>query len=123
MNIYNAYSLICGIKTDIEKPEEILSTLNARVGQNTIRLFNEFLGLHCRSAVITAHAYGGLTLTGGVLKRLYEDDLFDYQHFLQFFISAGVKSVTHDLNTTPIHLFTGQHLAMKGLRTYMDHQS
>lgn len=123
INIYKAYSLICGKEPKIDTPEDIMTILNDRITMDTIRLFNEFLGLHCRSAVITAHAYGGLTLTGGVLKRLNEHDLFDYKQFRRYFTLEGVESVTTDLKNTPIHHFTGSHLAMRGLLNYMEHSS
>ncbi|MEM7679832.1 MAG: glucokinase [Pseudomonadota bacterium] len=123
LNIYNAYSLICGKEPKIDRVEDIMTILNDRITMDSIRLFNEFLGLHARSAVITAHAYGGLTLTGGVLKRLNEQDLFDYGQFRKYFTIDGVASVTADLEKTPINHFIGSHLAMRGLLNFTKYTS
>lgn len=120
-NIYKALHLIAGQEPKAQEPEQILDYLDEPITREAIRLFHEFFGLHCRSAVITNHAYGGLYLAGGVLKRLDQQGLFDHALFHQFFTLPGVDSVTQDLHNTPIKHFVASHLAMKGLLKYEEH--
>ncbi len=80
-----------------------------------LRLFHEFLGLFAANAVVTGHAYGGLYLTGGVLERLIEEDLFDFAGFEKSFCLNAVSSVARDLKATPIIYITEPYPALKGL--------
>src|SRR5690606_29965745 len=82
--------------------------------QTALRLFHEFLGLFAATAVVAGNAYGGLYLTGGVLERLVEKDMFDVDHFLSFFHLNAVESVRQALLDTPVIYITEPYPALKG---------
>ena len=123
LNLYTALHTQAGQKPKATIPEDIMDDLDNELTRTALRLFHEFLGLHARSAVITGHAYGGLYLAGGVLKRLDQAGLFDHEHFYEFFTLPGVDSVSQDLKNTPINHFIASHLAMKGLLQYEIHNA
>ena len=66
-------------------------------------------------ALVCGHAYGGLYLTGGMIERLNEKGLFDFQSLEKYFVLDCVDSVKHDLGATKIALVKEPYLAMKGL--------
>lgn len=117
-NIYTALNLIAGKTSMLKTPEELLDHKDHPIVQNTLRLFHEFFGLFARTVTITGHAYGGLYLTGGVLERLIEYDLFNFDHFHTAMLIGGVESVTQGLNTTPVIHAGTPDLAMKGLHNF-----
>lgn len=117
-NIYSALNLIAGKTPKADSPEEMLDHKDDACVQDALRLFHEFFGLFARTVTITGHSYGGLYLTGGVLERLKNAGLFDFELFQQFFTLPGVDSATDALQNTPIIHVTDPHLAMNGLLAY-----
>ncbi|MCK5284570.1 MAG: glucokinase [Alphaproteobacteria bacterium] len=115
MNIYRAQCLIHDRKPIINQQEMLLENLDNIMVKNTLRLFHEFFGLFAHTVIITGHAYGGLYLTGGILDKLIERNVFDFKHFEQFFILKGANSVMNNLNKTPIIYIKEPYLALRGL--------
>ncbi len=114
-NIYAAQCLISGTIRRVDKPEAMLNQTEDPQVREALRLFHEFFGLFAATAVVTGHAYGGLYLTGGVLERLVEHGLFDFEQFEEYFCVEGVSSVKRDLEATPVYHVTYPYPALKGL--------
>lgn len=114
-NIYASLCKMRGIPNKFERAEDILNNEDDALVKDALRLFHEFLGIFAQNAVITAHAYGGLYLTGGMVDRLKARNLFDFKSFEKFFVLKSVDSVTRALDATPIYYVTHPSLAMKGL--------
>jgi glucokinase len=114
-NIYAARCMIVGKLRKVSETEKLVEHRHDPEVADALRLFHEFMGLFAANAIITAHAYGGLYLTGGVLSRLEEHGLFDKSHFLKFFDLELAASVKRDLKATPVTLITYPYPALKGL--------
>ncbi len=115
MHIYNAICLINGLSPQAENPEDLIDNLDHAHVQTALRLFHEFFGHFAATAVITGNAYGGLYLTGGVVQRLLDADVFDFDTFKNAFHIDAVDSVRRDLEATPILMLKDPYPALKGL--------
>jgi glucokinase len=115
LNIYTALCVVRGKSPEATTTEQLLGLAETVEAREALRLFHEFFGLFCATAVITGHAYGGLHLTGGMLERLAARGLFDAAHFLKFFSVRGVDSVHAALELTPVVRITHPALALEGL--------
>lgn len=116
--LQNIYACLCkmrGAKNQFERAEDILSHADDPIVKDALRLFHEFFGLAAQNAVITAHAHGGVYLSGGMMDRLRKRDLFNMESFERFFCLKSVASVTEALQETPIYHVQHPSLAMKGL--------
>ena len=117
--LYDIYQAACsqgGAEIQAEDAPALFDYLDATEVKTALRLFHEFLGMFAHTAVVTGHAYGGLYLTGGVLDRLIENNLFDFKHFETFFVQNGVTSVREAVNATPIMHITDPALSFRGLQ-------
>ncbi|MCF8496227.1 MAG: glucokinase [Alphaproteobacteria bacterium] len=115
MNLYRAVCALKKYKEIAQSPAEILEDNGSPAAEVTLRLFHEFFGLFAHTAVVTGHAYGGLYLTGGILERLVEKNLFDFTLFKQCFILNNVSPVKKDLESTPIYRVSDPCPALRGL--------
>jgi len=113
--IYKAGCAIAGTAPKFETSRELFKHLGDSELDNTLRLFHEFFGLFAAGVVMTAHGYGGLYLTGGVLDRIMAADCFKLESFERYFHLPSVDSVRLDLARTPIAYITTPVLTMKGL--------
>lgn len=123
MNIYKALCTIHDKPCELNKPEELLDQASNPQVKNALRLFHEFLGLFCRTAVVTGNAYGGVYLTGGVLDRLQEHHAFDSETIRHFFTLPGVPAVQQDLENTPFVFITHPYPVLHGLNTFLDNHA
>jgi len=114
--LYRAQCLMAGQHEEFGDTRDIVENLDQPHAADALRLFHEFLGLFAHSAVVNGHAYGGLYLTGGVLDRLMEKDLFDFVHFETFLNLKGAHSVMRDVANMPVHYVSNPYLSMHGLR-------
>ena len=115
LNLYKAQCALTGKSCAADRAQHVLDDAQSTEGKNAIRLFTEFLGIIAATATVCGHAYGGLYLTGGMLQRLSEKNLFDAKHFLKFFVLNAVESVRHDLDQTPVCHVTEENPALLGL--------
>lgn len=114
-DIYAARCLIAGKPCRLPAVEHLVENPKDREAAAALRLFYEFFGLFAATAVISGHAYGGLYISGGIVERLAERDLFDFPTFEKFFTLNVADSVRHDLAATPIFRITTPYPALKGL--------
>lgn len=98
-----------------KSPEEMLRHADDADVKKTLKLFHEFLGLAASTAVVTAHAYGGLYLTGALIRALRVNGLFDAEAFEEHFLLKSVESATRDLARTPVYIIKDENLALRGL--------
>lgn len=117
-DIYAARCLIAGKPCRLPAVEHLVENSNDPEAAAALRLFHEFFGLFAATAVIGGHAYGGLYLSGGVVERLAERDLFDFPAFEKFFTLNVAASVRRDLAATPIFRITTPYPALKGLMVH-----
>lgn len=115
MHIYNAICLINGLQPMAQNPEDLLDNLDHKHVRTALRLFHEFFGHFAATAVITGNAYGGLYLTGGVMQRLLDAHVFDFETFKNAFHIDAVDSVRRDLEATPVFLLKDPYPALRGL--------
>lgn len=116
--LYNLYKAVCLISGKAERAhttEDMLLLKEDTNVKQALRLFHEMMGLFAATAVITGNAYGGLYIWGGVIDRLEEQALFDFNHFYEFFTLNVAASVKRDLGKTPVIRVTMPYLALKGL--------
>ena len=113
--LYKAVCLYGGKTHEIKTVEELLKRKDDPFVIQTLRLFHEFLGLFAHNAVVTFHAFGRLYLDGGIIHRLYEADLFDFQMFSQFMVLNPVPVVKDRLETIPVSLVNDPYVALHGL--------
>jgi glucokinase len=81
----------------------------------TMRLFHEFLGLFVHNAVVTASAWGGVYLDGGVFNRLRESNLFDLETFEKYMAIGVVPVVREMLENVPVYAVNDPYVALRGL--------
>ena len=116
--LYNIYSAVCALNEQepaTQSVEGLFKHQDTLAVQKTLELFHQFFGRFAANAVITANAYGGLYLTGGVLERLVAANLFDFEIFKSAFLIKSASSVAQALDTTPIILLKDPYPALKGL--------
>lgn len=113
--LYRAVCLHDGCEPIFEGVEEIVESATDAQSKTTLRLFHEFLGLFAHNAVVTGHAYGGLYLDGGVLHRLREADLFDFEAFYRFIALEAAPVVKRALEEMPVYLVRDPFVALHGL--------
>lgn len=124
--LYRLYVALCaqaGVPSTADTPAALLA-LGA--GDVQVRaatcLFAEFLGLYAHIVCAAAGAYGGVYITGGVVERLQEADLFDVPHYMAAFNTPMVKIVAESLARTPHFVVGRPHTALYGLEVYMKQQ-
>jgi glucokinase len=115
MHIYRAVCFAYDKPSPLKTPEELLENPDDDSVRDALMFFHEYLGIFAATAVVTGHAYGGLYLTGGVLDRLIEKDLFDPHIFLKAFLIGGVDSVKAALENTPVYHVKTPYLPLSGL--------
>lgn len=114
--IYRAVCFAYDKPSPLKLPEELLEHAQEdECVQDAIMFFHEYLGLFAATAVVTGHAYKGLYLTGGILDRLIEKELFVPEAFLRSFLVGGVDSVKTALERTPVYHVKTPYLPLSGL--------
>jgi glucokinase len=83
--------------------------------RDTMRLFHEFLGLFVHNAVVTASAWGGVYLDGGVFNRLRKSGLFDLETLQKYMVIGVVPAVREMLDAVPIYAVNDPFIALRGL--------
>ena len=82
---------------------------------NVLRLFHEFLGLFIHQAIIFSSSFGGVYLTGGVIDKLIEKEIFDTQTVLRYIHIKGAPVVNDILTAVPVYYITTPYLTLHGL--------
>lgn len=121
--LYNAVRALNDLEPDAKRTEDVLDNITSKEAKYALRLFHEFLGLFAHTAVITAHAYGGVYMVGGMIERLSENGLFDAQTFNQYFKPGNVDSVETALENTPVYIIDEPYLSLRGLETILQETS
>lgn len=118
--LYRAICTYHGASPNIYDPSDLLDKPDHDYVPTTLRLFHEFLGLFTHNALVTAHAFGGLYLNGGVLHALDRNNLFDFEIFEKYMILNPVPVVKDMLETTPVYLIEDPFIALEGLKSYYE---
>lgn len=114
--LYNIYCAQCSLAGKTPKARDAMALFENLSGAGeALRLFHEFFGLFAANAAVTANAYGGCYLTGGVLDRLAGQNLFNFVQFEKFFVINGAEAVKNALAGTKIVRLNAPDLALKGL--------
>lgn len=119
---YNLYLYSChkhGIAPVAKDIYELADTFVAlrknTVITQTATLFCGFLGLYINLTAMMTFSFKSCTVIGGLLRTLYELDLFD-QAALKENIETGIaQSVLTALSDMPVTLVTKPHLSLYGL--------
>lgn len=89
----------------------------------TWRLFHEFLGLFAHNVTMTGHCYGGLYLDGGVMHRLCERGLFDFDAFSHYLMLKPVPVLEKAMAKVPVTIVKDPFVALRGvMELYNDGQ-
>lgn len=113
--LHQAVCDIYGFEQYGERAEHILEKPKEESAQITLRLFHEFLGLFVHSAVMFTHSYGGVYMTGGMMDRLMERDLFDAETLVKFMTIPLAEYIDHVMKGTALYHASDPYLALKGL--------
>ena len=113
--LYKAVCVMHGQSPYFENAEAMLAHPDDRMVKKTLRLFHEFFGLFAHNAVVTGSAFGGIYLDGGVMHRLHEKNLFDFDVFSQYMVLNCVPVVRDLLAATPIYMISDPYVALRGL--------
>lgn len=97
---------------DTEAPADIAERArhNSATAQRAIRLFSGMLGQFAGDLALAAPAFGGVWLTGGVLRGL--DRLFDSTSFMEGFHAKG--RVSNVLDKVPVYWVNDAELGLRG---------
>lgn len=115
--LYRAVCSIKGITPQHEiDPRGILANAAWPEMADTIRLMHEFLGLFIHSVLVTTHGFGGVYLSGGLIDRLLEKELFDFASIEKMITVPVVPTVNHVVQATPVWYISDPFLALKGLK-------
>ena len=118
--IEKLYNLLCpdspfpGVQVIIENPA---TDVYAKI----LRLFHEFLGLYIQNTAVTVGA-GKITLHGGLLDYLVEQNCFDFHSLHNMVVQPYVTSLEKHLTDLPIHYIQDTYLALHGLKSYLQHK-
>lgn len=99
----------------LSSADELLAHTDDADVKDTLRLFHEFLGLFAHNVAVTAHAFDGIYLDGGVIQRLHEAGLYDAAAFDRALTVAAADSVARALAQTPVWLVRDPFVALRGL--------
>jgi glucokinase len=113
--LYKAVCVYGGYEPKERSVEELLENAEDQNVKQTLRLFHEFLGLFAHNVIVTGHACGGLYLDGGMVQRLREQDLFDFDTFEKFMVLKPVPSVKRMLKAVPVYVVTDPYVSLRGL--------
>lgn len=108
------YQLFVG--EELQDLDDLLSRPDHEVASTILRLFHEFLGLYIQNLMISAHAYGGIVLHGGLLDVLVETKVFDFDQVFHMVDQPYLPVVRSALRQTPIFYLNDTYLALKGLK-------
>ncbi|MFH1158232.1 MAG: glucokinase [Pseudomonadota bacterium] len=113
--LYKAVCLQGGKTSEINSVDDLLKRKEDPFTLQTLRLFHEFLGLFAHNVVVTTHAFGGLYLDGGLIHRINDAGLFDFQTFSRFMTLNPVPVVKDRLESLPVFLVNDPYVALHGL--------
>lgn len=81
----------------------------------TWRLFHEFLGLFAHNVVMTGHCYDGIYLDGGIMHRLQEHDMFDFERFTDYMMLKPIPVLAKAMARVPVTLVKDPFVALRGV--------
>lgn len=117
---YEALSAIQGIKNEPKKPEEI--TLLAKTGDKlAIEAYHQmfsFWGTVAGNIALSCGAFGGVYLTGGMIRQEGVLDIFKTSPFVSSFQNKG-RHFDY-MNKMPIHVITAHETAFLGLKHILE---
>lgn len=116
--LYNLYAALCSLSDEeqvAKNAEGLLDHERSVAVKDAVRLFHEFFALFAASVTVGAGAYGGVYLTGGILERLSEKNLFDFAHFEKFFVLRLPPLIEKRVSETPVIQVTDPNLTLNGL--------
>ena len=117
---YEALSAIQGIKNDSKKPEEI--TILAKNGDKfaleTYHQMFSFWGSVAGNVALSCGAFGGVYLTGGMIRQDGVLDIFKTSPFVRSFQNKGRRF--EYMHKIPIHVFTAHDTAFLGLKHILE---
>lgn len=105
--------------SDIQAAYDILNHPDEKAVILTLKLFHEFLGQFLQTIIVTGHAHGGVYLDGGVIQKLYEQDLLQIDTLLENTHLCSNETVLKMLVDTPIYLVNVPYVALDGLKVLL----
>jgi glucokinase len=122
-NLYQAVCLLNRQRPQALSADEILANAAKDMPRQALRLFHEFLGLFAHNVAVTANAFDGIYLDGGVIQRIFAAGLFNRESFGKFFAPAMVPVVKAALESTPVWLVRDPFVALRGLALMVDNNT
>lgn len=94
---------------------DILDNADDPCAEATLRLFHEFLGLFTHNVMITGYCCGGLYLDGGVMHRLREKGLFDFNTFEHYMMLNPIEVLKIAMEKVPVTMVKDPFVALRGV--------
>lgn len=113
--LHDAVCAVYGFTPAGKSAEEILSQSEEQSVKKTLFFFHDFLGTFIHNAIVTTQGYGGVYLNGGMIDRLVEKNLFDFDTIHQSMMVPLIAYIDHVMQTTPVYYVSDPFLALKGL--------
>lgn len=118
--LYNIYKFLSDKNHLFTEYTDVATLIRDGAGnpvfQQSLTIFSELLGLFAHHAVAFGYAYKGLYLTGGVIDRLMQANLFKIDPFLEYFKQDNVPIVVEDVSSVPVYWIKDEFVSLKGLR-------
>lgn len=121
--LVNLYQDVCERENAAARagsPDELLRLARDGNAQAlcAVRLFHEFFGLFAHNACVTAHAFGGVYLCGGVLEALIAAGLWEAPRFLQAMALNMVPPVRAALEVVPVYIVDDPLIGLRGAAAF-----
>jgi len=117
---YEALSAILGVKNEPKKPEEI--TILAKNGDKlALEAYHQmfsFWGTVAGNIALSCGAFGGVYLTGGMIRQDGVLDIFKTSSFVRSFQNKGRRF--DYMHKIPIHVITAHETAFLGLKHILE---
>ncbi len=119
LRLYRILALIHGDPAPLNTPADITS--NAATGNDalscaTVQAFTRLLGGFCANVVLTCGAWGGVHLTGNILRQI-EPQLHSGGFSLHF---RGNSVMRNNLSKVPVDLIDADHPGLVGAATWLE---
>ncbi len=101
-------------------PDELLQLAAGEdaAARRAVALFHEFFGQFAHNACVSAHAFGGVYLCGGVLEALIAAGLWDAPRFLQAMALNMVPPVRAALEAAPVYIVDDPLIGLRGAAAF-----
>jgi glucokinase len=113
--LHRAVCNVHGLPVEGDTAEQILAAASRESVRATLNAFHQFLGIFIHNAVVTTQGYGGVYLNGGMIDRLVEKNLFNFDMIHQSMMVPLIEYIDHIMKAVPVYYVSDPFLALKGL--------